>query len=107
VIGRTQAGAFALGLLALLLMGCGVTGVQTVEGLVVEVVSDSLVDIEEFTLRTDQGERLRFSLGDVDFGHGGFPTTHLREHQALAQPVRVTYRLEGEINVVVRLEDAE
>ena len=96
-------------ILSLVLTACGgaVSQIQTVEGLVVEVVSDSPVAIEAFTMRTPQGEQLRFSLVGVDFGHGGFPATHLREHQALAQPVRVTYRVEGEVNVVVRLEDAE
>lgn len=99
----------AVAFLSLFLAACGgaVSQIHTVEGLVIEVVSDSPVDLEEFTLRTDQGEQLRFSLRDVGFAHGGFPTTHLREHQALAEPVRVTYRVEGAINVVVRLEDAE
>jgi len=105
VIRRTIAVAF----LWLVLAACGgvVAQIQTVEGIVVEVVSDSPVAIEAFTLRTEQGEQLHFSLGGEDFGHGTFPATHLREHQALAQPVRVSYRAEGDANVVVRLEDAE
>ncbi len=96
-------------LLALLLTACGsgLSQIQTVEGLVVEVESDSPVAIDAFTLRTDQGEQLHFSLGGVDFGHGAFPASHLREHQALAQPVRVSYRAEGGVNLVVRLEDAD
>lgn len=96
-------------LLALVGTACGggLSQIQTVEGLVVEVESDSPVAIEAFTLRTDQGEQLHFSLGGVDFGQGAFPATHLREHQALAEPVRVSYRAEGGANVVVRLEDAE
>ncbi len=98
-------------LLALLITACGGGGlsqIQTVEGLVVEVVGDSPVAIEAFTLRTEQGEQLHFSLGGVDFGHGAFPATHLREHQALAEAIRVTYRVEsGGANVVGRLEDAD
>ncbi len=95
--------------LSLVLTACGgaVSQIQTVEGVVVEVVSDSPVAIEAFTLRTEQGEQFHFSLGGEDFGHGTFPATHLREHQALAQPVRVSYRAEADANVVVRLEDAE
>jgi hypothetical protein len=95
---------------SLVLAACGgaVSQIQTVEGIVVEVVSDSPVAIEAFTLRTEQGEQLHFSLAGEDFGHGTFPATHLREHQALAQPVRVSYRSEsGGANVVVRLEDAD
>ncbi len=110
MIDRVRSGASAVALmtlLALLLAGCGVTPVQTVEGLVLEVTGDSPVNIQGFTLRTAQGEQLRFSVGEVDFGHGGFPATHLREHQALAEPIRVTYRVEGELTVVVRLEDAQ
>ncbi|MEJ7803324.1 MAG: hypothetical protein WKH68_08130, partial [Candidatus Limnocylindria bacterium] len=89
--------------------GCGgaEAPVRTVEGLVLEVVGDSPADIEAFTLRTDEGEALRFSLGAVDSADAGFPASHLREHQALAEPIRVTYRREGETNVVVRLDDAE
>ena len=105
MIRRTIAVAF----LWLVLAACGgvVAQIQTVEGLVIEVVGDSPADIEAFTMRTPQGEQLRFSLVATDVGHAGFPATHLREHQALAQPVRVTYRVEGDVNVVVRLEDAE
>ncbi len=109
MIGGTHRPALAPAILALILAGCGgaVAPVQTVEGIVFEVVGDSPVDIGSFTIRTAQGEQLRFSLSGVDLGDDGFPATHLREHQALAQPVRVTYRVEGETNVVVRLEDAD
>jgi len=95
--------------LALLLVGCtsGETQVQTVEGLVLEVVGDSPADIDAFTLRTDEGGALRFSLGALDSADGGFPASHLREHQALAESIRVTYRVEEGLNVAVRLEDAE
>lgn len=109
MISRPGTGALTVALLALLLVGCGgaETQVQTVEGLVLEVLGDSPADIEAFTLRTDEGEALRFSLGAGASEDGGFPASHLREHQALAEPIRVTYRVEGGINVAVRLEDAE
>ncbi len=109
MIGGTIRLALAPALLALLLAGCGrgVAPIQTVEGIVLEVVGDSPVDIDSFTLRTVRGEQLRFSFDGVDLGQDGFPATHLREHQALAQPVRVTYRVDGPRNVVVRLEDAD
>lgn len=109
MIGGTLKPALAPAILALLLAGCGgaVTPVQTVEGIVLEVVGDSPVDIKSFTIRTSEGEQLQFSLSGVNLSDDGFPASHLREHQALAQPVRVTYRLEGPTNVVVRLEDAD
>ncbi len=107
--GRPRTGARTAALLALLLVGCasGETQVQTVEGLVVEVVGDSPADIDAFTLRTDEGGALRFSLGALDSADGGFPASHLREHQALAEPIRVTYRVEEGLNVALHLEDAE
>jgi hypothetical protein len=71
------------------------------------VVGDSRADIEAFTLRTDEGEALRLSLGAGDDGNGGFPASHVREHQALAEPIRVTYRVDEGLNVALRLEDAE
>ena len=35
-----------------------------------------------------------------------FPAQHLREHQALGQPVMVTYRIVDGRNVVIKLQDA-
>ncbi len=109
MIRRILASLVAAAVLCASLAGCGaaVAPIQTVEGLVLEVVGDSPADIDSFTIRTAQAERLLFSLDGVDLSRTGFPATHLREHQALAQPVRVTYRVEGETNVVVRLEDAD
>jgi hypothetical protein len=91
--------------------GCAVSDVQTVEGLVVAVEGTSPESIEAFTLRGTDGATLRFFIdAPLDLGNGGFPAAHLREHQALAEPVRVTYRVSRvdgtERFVVVRLEDA-
>jgi hypothetical protein len=91
--------------------GCDVRQVRTVEGLVTSVTSSSPSAVEGFTLRLEDGQVLDFVItGAIDLGDGGFPGSHLREHQALAQPVRVTFREEGTAGavqrVVVRLEDA-
>jgi hypothetical protein len=91
--------------------GCAVSDVQTVEGLVIAVEGGSPESIESFTLRATDGATLRFFIeAPLDLGNGGFPTPHLREHQALAEPVRVTYRVSRvdgtDRFVVVRLEDA-
>lgn len=87
--------------------GCSVGEVRTVEGLVVDVTGTSPSDIQAFSLRAADGTVFRFDPGEVGLGDGGFPAAHLREHLALAAPVRVTYRVDGDRNVVVRLEDAE
>lgn len=101
--------ALAVCVLALLgicgLSGCDAADVRTVEGLVVDVVSTSPADVQSFTLRTPGGEVLRFSIGQLDLANGGFPPAHLREHQTLAEPIRVTYQQEGGRRVAVRLED--
>lgn len=88
------------------LAGCAAADVRTAEGLIVDVVSTSPADVQSFTLRTSTGEVLRFSIGQLDLAQGGFPPAHLREHQALTEPIRVTYRQEGDRLVAVRLEDA-
>ena len=99
-----------LALVALLLAtilaatGCQPT-LNTETGVVTSVASTSLVDIDGFQLRTADGRLLTFSTKGLAYGQG-FPAQHLREHQALAQPVEVTYRVVDGVNVVVKLQDA-
>ena len=76
-----------------------------VEGVIVAVDGSSLGDIRGFTLRRPGGETLEFLLGELENG-AEFPPGHLAEHQARAEPVVVTYRMEGSERFAVRLEDA-
>lgn len=76
------------------------------DGLVIEVAGSSPARVDWFTLRTADGQQLHFALGPIALDDGAFPPNHLREHQALATPVRVTYRPDGDRLVAVRLEDA-
>ena len=78
----------------------------TETGIVTTVTSASLVEVDSFTLRTNDGRTLTFSTKDLPIRDGGFPAQHLREHQALAQPVQVTYRVTDGRNDVVKLLDA-
>ncbi|HSM02488.1 MAG TPA: hypothetical protein VK960_08655 [Acidimicrobiia bacterium] len=95
----------ALLLLAGILAGCAgdegrVTGVLTdVEG--------DLTGIESFELLT-AGERIRFVPEDgLDvFGDDGTPLSHLHEHLQTGDPVRVTYRVDGNSRVAILVEDA-
>lgn len=73
----------------------------------VEVVGSSPAEIESFSLRTSDGQVLSFTIGPIELDEGAFPPAHLREHQAVAEPVEVTYRREGDRLVAVRLEDVE
>lgn len=79
---------------------------QTASGVVLEVDGSSLSQIDGFVLRTPDGQMITFVVGPVAFGQASFPPQHLREHQQLAQPVRVTYRVESGRNVAIKLEDA-
>jgi hypothetical protein len=90
--------------------GCGsgsVTppGTQEIVGIVTSVEGSSPAQVSRFTLRTDAGQALAFDIGPLQIGGDTFPAGHLREHQATAQPVRVTYRDDGSRLVAVRLQD--
>ena len=100
-----------LGLAALLLAvivvvsGCD-PALYTETGIVTSVTSVSLEDVDGFQLRTSDGRTLTFSTKDLPYRDDGFPVQHLREHQAMAQPVMVTYRVTDGRNDVVKLQDA-
>lgn len=79
---------------------------QTAAGFVVDVQSTSLTQIDSFTIRTQEGEALRFRVGAVDLDGGAFPPSHLREHMATAQPVAVAFTREGDERIATRLVDA-
>jgi hypothetical protein len=88
----------------LVIAGCEPT-LRTETGVVTSVTSTSLVDIDGFQLCTADGRVLTFSTKGLAYGQG-FPPQHLREHQALAQAVEVTYKAVDGANVVVKLQDA-
>ena len=76
-----------------------------VEGVIVAVDSAGLGQVKGFTLRLGDGSTMSLTLGSVE-NAAGFPPSHLVEHQASSEPVRAYYRLEGDVPVVYRLEDA-
>lgn len=96
----------ALGLVFVLLTAACSGTLQTETGLVISVQSTGPAAVDGFTLRTPDGRLIDFSTRDTVFDRTGFPPEHLREHLALAQPVRVTYRSTDGRNDVVKLEDA-
>jgi hypothetical protein len=80
-------------------------GTEQMTGVVVSVDATSLSDVRGFTLRRPGGELVEFSLRELQNGTD-FPPGHLAEHQATAEPIRVTFRSEDDERFALRLEDA-
>ncbi|HSL76029.1 MAG TPA: hypothetical protein VK867_03720 [Candidatus Limnocylindrales bacterium] len=80
-------------------------GMEQVTGVVVAVDAVSLSDVRGFTLRRPGGELIEFSLRALEDGTR-FAPGHLAEHQATADPIRVTFLREDDELLAIRLEDA-
>lgn len=76
-----------------------------VAGIVVGVDSAGLGQVRGFTLRTNDGETIAFTLGTLE-NATDFPPGHLKEHQATASPVLVFFNAVNNQLVVYRIEDA-
>jgi hypothetical protein len=86
--------------------GCG-SADGSAAGLVTDIDTLGLGRVQAFTLRTDDGTSLRFTVRDgPDLSSGGLPADHLREHMATGSGVAVAYRADGDTLVVLRLTDA-
>ena len=106
----------AYALVLLLLVGCSAapaigppgTQTQTARGVLLDVVSPSIRQLDRFTLRADDGQLMTF-VADANFNAGAahmMTPGHMRQHMALADPVIVTYRLENGILVALSATDA-
>tara|TARA_B100001013_G_C24352741_1_gene341035 strand:+ start:204 stop:503 length:300 start_codon:yes stop_codon:yes gene_type:complete len=74
-----------------------------VVGLVDEVVSKSIVELDHFDVVDAKGEVWVFSsFGEFD---GKLTPSHLRDHMVLAKPVKVFYRVLSGNLVVLKVED--
>ena len=82
------------------------TRTSAATGIVIAVDQASVTAVRSFTLRTNDGQELVFSVGTLDLDDDAFPANHLREHMALAEPINVEYRTEGTDRVAFRLTDA-
>jgi hypothetical protein len=74
-------------------------------GVLVKIDSQGLTKVRGFTVRTDAGAEIPFTIGTLENG-AEFPPGHLAEHMATSSPVRVFFRDEGGTLVVYRIEDA-
>ncbi len=95
----------ATGGAALILNGDGSDRDLTVRGVIVGIESEGLDRVRAFSLRTDDARTIEFELGTLENG-AEFPPGHLAEHQATAEPVRVSYVRTGDANVAFRIDDA-
>jgi hypothetical protein len=94
--------------LALALAACA-GGDQRVTGTVVSVEGD-LTSVSGFTVQTDSGPVIFVPDADLrgfldEDGEVAAPLTHLWDHLRDGYPVRVTFRVEGDINVALIIED--
>lgn len=97
--------ALALAAAVFALLGRPGGGLETEDGVIVAVDATGLTEVHGFTLRTADARTLIFRIDALE-NAVEFPPSHLIEHQATAQAVRVSYRLDGEVLVAVRIEDA-
>ncbi len=82
----------------------GVIPASPVSGVIVAVDSRGLDDVRAFTLRIDGGTILVFDLREIR-DTATFPLGHLAEHQATAEPVRVSFRVEDGVLVATAVDD--
>jgi hypothetical protein len=75
-----------------------------IDGVVTSVDVVSLTDVRGFTLQAG-GSSIEFKLGVLE-NATSFSPSHLKEHQASSEPIRVWFRMEGAERVAYRIEDA-
>ena len=90
--------------LALVVGGCGDPG-KAAAGIVIAVDAPA-GEVTGFTLRTQEGETLRFLIGELETGGTTFAASHLVEHAVTLQPIAVGYRVQDARKVVHRMVDA-
>jgi hypothetical protein len=72
-------------------------------GVVVDVESVGLTEVRSFTVRHRGQDTMVFLDDDTDLG---FTPSHLHEHRATGEPVRVETRTQGDRLVATSVEDA-
>lgn len=92
---------FILAMALLFSMSCG-DELSEVEGLVTGVEPRSAVEVKRFTVEDEEGNVFTFTTE----GFIGFTTSHFREHMMLAEPVKVSYKKEGDTLIAAFIQDA-
>lgn len=92
-------------LFVLVAVACG-GGERSVEGIITNVESASLPQVETFTVRDNDNSIIVFRIApdatqDIE---DGFLPSHLREHALAVEQVKVFYRLEDGEYFALRIE---
>ena len=87
------------------LAACGSSS-KVATGIVTDIQEASLADVTGFTLRTQDGRNLVFTIGRLELDGNAFNAGHLQVHRLSAEPIAVAYREEGGNLVAYRLVDA-
>ena len=85
-----------------LLGGAGCVKTERVNGLIVDVQSEGVLELRSMELIDDDGTRWEFE-GSGTFGH--FSPSHLRQHMLAGERVEVAFRREAGRLIIVGLED--
>ena len=107
----TKVFSFSLLIMAFVIQGCASqenkinSKVLTIEGLIVEVESQSLVEASSITVVDRSGEEFMLYL---EGNYGPFTPSHLREHMIAAMPISVEYIVNDEKwNVIAIYDDSD
>ena len=93
----------ALMLGGVVLVACEPT-LRQASGVVMEVDSPSLGQVDAFELRTTEGKSLLFDTSELRF-RPEVPASHLLEHRLIGDTITVTYKQEGDRLMVTQLDD--
>jgi hypothetical protein len=77
----------------------------TATGLVIAATGPDAATVDTFTLRTNDGQLIEFTVGTLDLTSGGLPAPHLREHMVGATPTEVFYRVQDGKDVAIKYID--
>ena len=91
--------AITIALCMAVIAGCGEAS-KDVRGSVIELEAD-LLEVESFTVRSDEGDLFHFAPGPDAAFDDGTPLSHLREHLRDGFPVVVTYTEADDGSLVV------
>jgi hypothetical protein len=77
-----------------------------VTGVIIDVQSESLSDVDTFTVRDDDGETFVFHVAPdaAQDPVEGFNPTHLRSHALVAARVKISYRRADDELLALKLE---
>ena len=107
----TKVFSFSLLIMAFVIQGCASqenkinSKVLTIEGLIVEVESQSLVEASSITVVDRSGEEYMLYL---EGNYGPFTPSHLREHMTAGMPISVEYVVSDyKLNVIAISDDSD